>query len=482
MARGDTVSISPNADGSFMLRGMRVFSTVDAGENGNKTEVTREWLDQAMARAQRRLLSDGYAAPVHLNHSSTGRKIGAGSFVPVAIEEIEYMGVKRPTVLVNARVPAWVADKVRKGEMPFRSVEIPSDGTPDLASLALMDDTVPFFRYGNLTGVVEPELEAAGTMTVTSFAAASRPMIAFSDNGKKRTALYEAKDEQYEDGEAEDEEGDSERDDEQGDDEGEETPVAAMPVADAEGKPKEQAAAEGGAAGANPLAQKIDAMLAWLQRIGEKLLGEKPPANSPQNPVEPNEMAAQPAGGKPVPKNQPAPTPTPAGGTQLALPPEVTEKLSQFDALMTRVGALELGNSSAAAAATSQREAATRLTAAKAKLNGHNLSTQDDADLAEFAALGQVHLDRVVSMIERRPRDMGGDIEEFFSRGSTDGGTGEPADVAKYAADPKKYARAKELARAHVALQKVGIGASLKEYLDVNMDPKLAIVDVGPPR
>ena len=48
-------------------------------------------------------------------------------------------------------VPAEIYDEIKKGRLPYRSVEIHRVKSPSIDSLAIMPDTVPFFRLPMLT-------------------------------------------------------------------------------------------------------------------------------------------------------------------------------------------------------------------------------------------------------------------------------------------------------------------------------------------
>ena len=475
MPKGDAVPAIRHRDGSWTFQGVRVFAVVKKGANGGSHEVDREWLEEAVARGKTRKLADGYEAPAHINHTSRGATMGIGTFVPRSVEEIEYQGKMIPTMLVDLKVKKpWIGDAIAKGDLPFRSVEIPEDGTPEVASLALFDDRVPFFRYGALSAESITD-EAAEPTAAFSFGAKARPLVAFSASGRTRTLLFEMKGEKFE---KKDEDPDEKGDDDGGDDQGagEDEGGDGFPPKETdenedqgEGPP----AAEKGSEGAGGLAKKVDAMLAWLQRIGEKILGGNDPDNAPATPVE---MEAK-------DETEETTVTTKPGNTKVELPADVVEKLKRFDALESKFTEFEARNAQSTAAAQAKATADGIYEAAKKKLVGVNLSTQDDTDLREFAALGQAHVDRAVRIFQSRTvRDGPETLEEALQQGGA-GASGDPAEVAEFAAKgPRALETARSLQKAWEANRKIGIGCTLKEFIDANLKSKLVVEGVGEPR
>jgi hypothetical protein len=150
---GGSYKFRENGDGSFTILDVPIMSEVPAGEKGNEDKVSKLWMEKAVAKARKREQLDGYMAPLHIDHHDTGKKTSAAGFIlPTKVAKMKYEGKNLWTVFANLEVPAPIMEKIRKKELPYRSVEIFGwDKPPEINSLALLSDEVPFFRYPVLT-------------------------------------------------------------------------------------------------------------------------------------------------------------------------------------------------------------------------------------------------------------------------------------------------------------------------------------------
>ncbi len=150
---GGAYKFRTNDDGSFTILDVPIMSEVPPGEKGNKNKVSREWMKKAVLKAQQRAKLDGYMAPLHIDHHDTGKSTSpAGFIIPTRVGKMKYEGKNLWTVFANLEVQGPIMEKIRRKELPYRSVEIFGwDKPPEINSLALLSDEVPFFRYPVLT-------------------------------------------------------------------------------------------------------------------------------------------------------------------------------------------------------------------------------------------------------------------------------------------------------------------------------------------
>ncbi len=154
-------------DGTFTITDVPIFSAHAEEHAGGTRSFDAGWLTKAVGRAQLRQ-AEGYLPPLHVRHHGEGAPVeAAGKFRVTRVGTISHGGEQIPTIfadLVGVR-PA-VYERIRKGELSYRSVEILDVETPEIDSLALLDDEVPFFRFP-LLRVAEPTA-ASGTFSVTN--------------------------------------------------------------------------------------------------------------------------------------------------------------------------------------------------------------------------------------------------------------------------------------------------------------------------
>ncbi len=142
-----------NGDGTYDIKDVAVFAEVPAGAKRNKDHIGRDWQERAIIKNQARE-SEGHLPPVHVYHSddTTVKPIHAGKLRLKDLRQITYQGERIWATFGDIiGMPAEVFEKVKRGFLPYRSVEIHNWDNEEIDALALMDTDVPYFRMEMLT-------------------------------------------------------------------------------------------------------------------------------------------------------------------------------------------------------------------------------------------------------------------------------------------------------------------------------------------
>lgn len=142
-----------NGDGTFNILDVPVFAEIPAGVKRNADPVGREWQEAAVLKNKARE-ADGHLPPVHIYHTDEKavKPIYAGKMRLRDVRKISYEGNHIWATFADILgVPAEVFQKIKRGFLPYRSVEIHNWDKPEIDSLALMDTDVPFFRMPMLS-------------------------------------------------------------------------------------------------------------------------------------------------------------------------------------------------------------------------------------------------------------------------------------------------------------------------------------------
>jgi hypothetical protein len=126
---------------------------------GDPLIIGADWLRAALAMATIRRNRDGYLAPLHIRHhdlgfgGATSPVESAGFILPTRVGTMAVEGRDRAVLFADLlNVPDAIYQRIRAGELPYRSVEILNTAEPpEISSLALMDHDVPYFRLPLLT-------------------------------------------------------------------------------------------------------------------------------------------------------------------------------------------------------------------------------------------------------------------------------------------------------------------------------------------
>tara|TARA_R100000963_G_scaffold27013_1_gene18403 strand:+ start:2576 stop:4051 length:1476 start_codon:yes stop_codon:yes gene_type:complete len=144
----DGYSFQKNDDGSYTIFDVPIMAEVPKGEKGNVRRIGPKWMKLAVRKAHQRWKEDGYKAPLHVDHHG-GKKTteAAGFILPKKVSRMKYQGHSVWAIFADLQVREDSFDGVRKNHFPYRSVEIFSWEKPEVNSLALLSDEVPYFRF-----------------------------------------------------------------------------------------------------------------------------------------------------------------------------------------------------------------------------------------------------------------------------------------------------------------------------------------------
>jgi hypothetical protein len=159
----------------------------------NIFRVDSEWLSKAYYKARRRYEQDAYMAPLHVRHHKEGASVEpAGFMLPSEVGPMKYEGRELPTLFSDfIQVPERVYSRIKRGELPYVSVEIlDTAAEPEIDSCAIMDHVVPYFKYPLLT--IGTEISAPSVQGIHS----DGPVMAYARAGQRASILcYMAGDE-----------------------------------------------------------------------------------------------------------------------------------------------------------------------------------------------------------------------------------------------------------------------------------------------
>lgn len=150
---GGAYTAVQNTDGTWNIKDVPIMAEVKKGDKRAPFDVTKEWLSACVLRARDLFKNGKYLAPLHIKHHEMGQETQrAGFFLPTQVKTILYDGSDTDAILADLlSIPDAIFRRIEKGELPYRSVEIAKWETPEINSLALLDDDAPFFRFELLT-------------------------------------------------------------------------------------------------------------------------------------------------------------------------------------------------------------------------------------------------------------------------------------------------------------------------------------------
>jgi hypothetical protein len=176
-------------DGTWDILDVPIMGTIDEGERRNEEEIGVEWMQEAIAKAKSRE-AEGYLAPLHIQHHEFGVTTRRAGFVlPTRVGTVRYEGEEIPALYADLlAIPEDVFASIERAEIPYRSVEIHDWDVPEINSLALLEDEVPFFRFEMLTIGAKSKVRA--TETVDVFRGSTSPLLAIASAGSGGRALF----------------------------------------------------------------------------------------------------------------------------------------------------------------------------------------------------------------------------------------------------------------------------------------------------
>ena len=139
------------SDGTWTIYDVPVFASHTDDRGHEDVEFSSRWLKKALRKASIRA-DEGYLPPLHVRHHGDPEGVtAAGKFRLTRLGTIDHGGEKVTALFADlVGVRPKVYEAIRRGELSYRSVEILDVDVPEIDSLALLDDEVPFFRFENL--------------------------------------------------------------------------------------------------------------------------------------------------------------------------------------------------------------------------------------------------------------------------------------------------------------------------------------------
>jgi hypothetical protein len=143
-----------NDDGSntWNVLDVPIIGEIPKGGKKNLQAIDKAWLEGAVKKHQDRL-KGGFRPPLHIEHHEPGVTTErAGEFIPQRVGKLKYQDRETHALFADLiRIPDQIFRRIEKGELPYLSVEIEKWDAGEIASLALMDDDSPYFRFPNVT-------------------------------------------------------------------------------------------------------------------------------------------------------------------------------------------------------------------------------------------------------------------------------------------------------------------------------------------
>jgi len=175
-------------NGNFTIFSVPIFSAHVEERSGGDREFNARWLSSAVKQAIKRQ-DEGYMAPLHVSHHGSGSEVkGAGQCRMTHVADVVHDGRKVKTIFADlVNVKPEIFERIAKGELVYRSVEILDVDKPEIDSLALLDHETPFFRFP-LLRVADQNGQHPDTARVTL--AQGGPVLAYSQSGHASRALF----------------------------------------------------------------------------------------------------------------------------------------------------------------------------------------------------------------------------------------------------------------------------------------------------
>jgi hypothetical protein len=192
---GEYLAIFDKESNTYTVKDVPIFAEHQVP--GAKFKIGEKWMRAAVQKAKDRATADKYVAPLHVRHhgDSEGTR-RAGFVMPTEVKSSMYEGRKTFVLYADlVGIPPEVYEEIKQRRLPYRSVEINKVDVPEISSLALLEDEVPYFRLPML-GVGE-EVDAKGERP--DIAASARriresanitPCVAYAESATLGRATY----------------------------------------------------------------------------------------------------------------------------------------------------------------------------------------------------------------------------------------------------------------------------------------------------
>lgn len=168
------------SDGTWTIYDVPIFVSHRVKTTGGKElQINRAWMERAIATANRRHTEDRYLPPLHVHHHGDGRPTEpAGHFQPRYVRAARYEGRTVDVLYADlVTVPDATYRRIRAGSLAYRSAEVLKLAVPEVDSVALLPDRVPFFRLPLLT--IGEEMPYRSLGPVAALAAQAAPALAY---------------------------------------------------------------------------------------------------------------------------------------------------------------------------------------------------------------------------------------------------------------------------------------------------------------
>jgi len=434
-------------DGTYTIFDVPIFAAhVEERADGREIDFGSDWLHGALDTARRRQ-AEGYMAPLHVRHHGDGEVEAAGKFRMHRVGKITHDGQEVDALFADlVGVRPEIFQRIMRGELSYRSVEILDVNRQEVDSLALLDDEVPFFRFPLLRVAVDREPSAAvgGDALITlAMSASGGPARYYTASGAGRgtAALFRFKEQ-------------------------------TMTIEHADAKATDPTTK---AANAEQLLMQIFSML--QQAMGPQAQQPEPPAQAPQAPMAAMQPPMQPQQGPgPVEQQPPVQRATPIGSVmgqfnattrptsvKIETPTENVITMDYategaVDGMAARMAALEAKFS----AADHQNSIERRAT----ELATRGFSAEQ---VSKFRGVASEHGLDGANVYAQALEDHGPSVPPAHWTGEIHGEAPDDPAVSKFAAQgPEALAKAREL---HSSWRRTGSTVDFETYYQINSNP-----------
>ena len=173
----------------WTIRDVPFFSELPAGVRSNKQPIGKEWMEATILRHKQLENDQKHLPPVHANHHDTGREnFRIGFLRPTRVEQVVIDGKGRWTLFGDiVHIETHHYNRIKDLGYPYRSAEIGSGWSPEIASLALSEDEAPHFKLPMLT--IGDEVKSFDR----EFEPENSPAVAFAEVGDSSFVCFSFK-------------------------------------------------------------------------------------------------------------------------------------------------------------------------------------------------------------------------------------------------------------------------------------------------
>lgn len=150
---GGLYDAKQNADGTWDIFGVPIFSVIEKGTKGAPRDITEADLQTAISEHRAGHESGAFLARLNLYHNDRHHPTkGVGFFLPTEVRPLQTKRGAVPTLFANLiNVKDYAFRQITENDWPYRSVEIREWEPLTFGALGLLDSEPPFFEYPLLT-------------------------------------------------------------------------------------------------------------------------------------------------------------------------------------------------------------------------------------------------------------------------------------------------------------------------------------------